>query len=200
MTGIIGDTFNNHAVRLETERLILREHATGDLEPLHAILSDPAATWYLPGMYKRELVETEAYLRSVMRDAESHHRLRYNLAVEDRRTGALLGSVGLHVIESAPQGAHYGLGYFLRPDVWNRGYATEAARAALDFIFQGNACRVSASCLAENIGSRRVAEKCGMTQEGLLVEHTWHDGRWKDCAVYRLLKEEYPYYERQPHV
>ena len=200
MTGIIGNEFNNHAVRLATERLVLREHTACDLEALHAILSDPAATWYLPGMYKREMGETEAYLRSVMRDAESHHRLRYNLAVEDRRTGELLGSVGLHVIESAPQGAHYGLGYFLRPDVWNQGYATEAARAVLDFIFHGNACRVSASCLAENIGSRRVAEKCGMTQEGLLVAHTWHDGRWKDCAVYRVLKEEYPFHERQTHV
>lgn len=200
MTGIIADSFNTHAVRLKTERLLLREHTAGDLEPLHAILSNPAATWYLPGMHKNELVETEAYLRSVMRDADSHHRLRYNLAVEDGKTGALLGSVSLHVIESVPQGAHYGLGYFLRPDVWNQGYATEAARAALAFIFQGNACRVSASCLAENIGSRRVAEKCGMTQEGLLRAHTWHDGQWKDCAVYRLLREEFSIYERQPNV
>jgi RimJ/RimL family protein N-acetyltransferase len=200
MTGIINNGLNHHAVRLTTPRLVLREHRADDLTALHAILSDPATTWYLPGMYKRELVETEAYLRSVMRDAESHHRLRYNLAVEDRRTGALLGSVGLHVIESAPQGAHYGLGYFLRPDVWNQGYATEAARATLAFIFQGNACRVSASCLAENIGSRRVAEKCGMTQEGLLRAHTWHDGQWKDCAVYRLLREEFSIYERQPNV
>ncbi len=191
MTGIIHESTHAHLVRLETGRLALREHRAGDLRSLHEILSDPVVTWYLPGMHKHETVETEAYLRSVMRDAESHHRLRYNLAVEDRQTGELLGSVGLHVIESAPQGAHYGLGYFLRPQSWNRGYATEAARAALRFIFAGNACRVSASCLAENIGSRRVAEKCGMTQEGLLKAHTWHDGQWKDCAVYRLLREEW---------
>ena len=175
MTGITELSSYTHSVYLETPRLVLREHCSEDLEPLHAILSDPAVTWYLPGMFKREPVETEAYLRSVMRDAESHHRLRYNLAVTDAATGRLLGSVGLHVIESAPRGAHYGLGYFIR----------------LDFIFGGNACRVSASCLAENIGSRRVAEKCGMTQEGLLKAHTWHDGQWKDCAVYAILKDEH---------
>lgn len=191
MTGITELSPYTHPVRLETPRLVLREHCPEDLEPLHAILSDPAVTWYLPGMFKREPVETEAYLRSVMRDAESHHRLRYNLAVTDAATGGLLGSVGLHVIESAPRGAHYGLGYFLCRSVWNQGYATEAARAALDFIFGGNACRVSASCLAENIGSRRVAQKCGMTQEGLLKAHTWHDGQWKDCAVYAILRDEY---------
>ena len=191
MKDITKAAFNHHAVRLRTPRLALREHRAEDLRPLHAILSDPTVTWYLPGMHKQALVETEAYLRSVMRDAESHHRLRYNLAVEDGATGELIGSVGLHVIESAPRGAHYGLGYFLRPDCWNQGFASEAARAALEFIFDGNACRVSASCLAENIGSRRVAEKCGMTQEGLLKAHTWHDGQWKDCAVYRVLEEEF---------
>lgn len=192
MTGIVDRTQNTHDVVLETPRLILREHRPDDLMPLHEILSDPMATWMIPSMYKAEPGETEAYLRSVMRDAESHHRLRYNLAVEELGTGRLLGSVGLHLIEGVSDGAHYGLGYFIRPDSWNCGFATEAARAALAFIFRGNACRVSASCLAENLGSRRVAEKCGMTQEGLLVRHTWHDGQWKDCAVYRLLKEEYP--------
>lgn len=191
MTGIENESTHTHNILLQTPRLILREHRPEDLMPLHAILSDPAVTWYLPGMYKAELSETEVYLRSVMRDAESHHRLRCNLAVEDRVSGELLGSVGLHVIESAPEGAHYGLGYFLRPASWNMGCATEAARAALRFIFSGNACRVSASCLAENIGSRRVAEKCGMTQEGLLKAHTWHDGQWKDCAIYRILKGEF---------
>ena len=177
-------------VRLETPRLIVREHRLEDLVPLHAILSDPAATWYLPFMHKAAIGETEAYLRSVMRDAERPIRQRYNLIVEDRTTGDVLGSVGLHVIDGTAEGAHYGLGYFLRPDSWNRGYTTEAARAALRFIFGGNARRVSASCLAENLGSRRVAEKCGMTQEGLLKAHTWHDGQWRDCAVYRLLREE----------
>ena len=178
-------------VRLETDRLILREHRLEDLLPLHAILSDPAATWYLPFMRKDELAETESYLRSAMRDAERPIRLRYNLAVEEKATGALLGSVGLHMIDGTTEGSHYGLGYFIRPESWNLGYATEAAREALRFMFSGNAYRVSAACLAENLGSRCVAEKCGMTQEALLLAHTWHEGKWRDCVMYRLLKEEY---------
>ena len=178
-------------VRLETERLILREHRLADLEPLHAILTDPSATWYLPFMRKEELAETESYLRSAMRDADRPVRLRFNLAVEEKASGALLGSVGLHMIDGTAEGAHYGLGYFIRPASWNLGYASEAAREALRFVFGGNARRVSASCLAENLGSRRVAEKCGMTQEALLIAHTWHEGEWRDCAVYRMLREEY---------
>ncbi len=191
MNGIAERDVNTHEVRLETPRLILREHRPEDLAPLHAMLSDPAVAWYLPGMSQPELSDTEAYLKSVMNDAGSDPRLRCNLIAEARETGEAVGCVGLHVIDAGPGGAHYGLGYFLRPDCWNRGFAAEAARGALDYIFSADAWRVSASCLAENLASRRVLEKCGMSQEGLLRAHTWHDGRWRDCAVYAVLKSEY---------
>ena len=188
MRHIIEPTANTHAILLATPRLILREHVPDDLPPLHAMLSDPATTWYLPDMRKDDLAETEAYLRSVMQDAENHLRLRYNLMIVERASGEAAGSVGLHVIDGGAGGAHYGLGYFVRRDLWNRGYATEAVGAALDYCFAGDGFRVTASCLAENLGSRRVLEKCGFAQEGLLMRHTWHDGQWKDCAVYGRLR------------
>ena len=72
----------------------------------------------------------------VKRDAEASLRLRWNLIVEERASGEVIGSVGLHAIDTTPDGAHYGLGYFLRPESWNRGYATEAARAALSWNFE----------------------------------------------------------------
>jgi len=189
MRGVIEPTANTHAILLETPRLILREHLPDDLLPLHAMLSDPATTWYLPDMRMDDPAQTEAYLRSVMRDAEDHMRLRYDLMAVERATGAPAGSVGLHVIDGGEGGAHYGLGYFIRRDLWNRGYATEAVGAALDYCFAGDGFRVTASCLAENLGSRRVLEKCGFALEGLLKQHTWHDGQWKDCAVYGKLRE-----------
>ena len=191
MTDILEPTANTHMIRLETPRLVLREHVPGDLMPLHAMLSDPATTWYIPDLYHADIAGTDAYLHAVMRDDEASFRLRYNLMIVERATGEAAGSVGLHVIDGGDDGVHYGLGYFVRRDLWNAGCATEAVRAALDYILALDAHRVTASCLAENLGSRRVLEKCGMTQEGLLVAHTLHDGRWKDCAVYRLLREEY---------
>ena len=188
MTDILEPTANTHMIRLETPRLVLREHVPGDLMPLHAMLSDPATTWYIPDLYHADIAETDAYLHAVMRDDEASFRLRYNLMVVERATGEAAGSVGLHVIDGGEGGAHYGLGYFIRRDLWNRGYATEAVGAALDYCFAGDGFRVTASCLAENLGSRRVLEKCGFVQEGLLKRHTWHDGQWKDCAVYGRLR------------
>lgn len=176
-------------IRLETPRLRLREHRAEDAPALGAILSDPAATYYIPSMHMSEDGEVARYLAASMADADARPRLRYNLAIADG-CDRLLGEIGLHHIDGAPESGHWGLGYFIRPDLWNLGYATEAARAAVDFIFARGAFRVSASCLAENLGSRRVLEKCGFTQEALLLRHTWHDGAWKDCAVYRAFRPE----------
>lgn len=188
MTDIIDRDLNTHAIWLETDRLVLREHLPRDLMPLHVMLSDPATTWYIPDMYHADLAETEAYLHSVMRDDEAHSRLRYNLMAVERATGEAVGSVSLHVIDGGECGVHYELGYFIRRDRWNLGYATEAVSAAQGFIFAADACRITASCLAENLPSRRVLEKCGFSQEGLMKQHTWHESTWKDCAVYGLLK------------
>ena len=125
-----------------------------------------------------------------MRDIDAAPRMRYNLAITDRE-GDYLGEINLHYIDGTPEDAHCGLGYFIRHDRWNLGIATEAVAAASKFIFENGASRLSAACLAENLASRRVLEKCGFTQEGLLKAYRWHDGMWRDCAVYRLLRDEY---------
>ena len=59
MTDIIDRDLNTHAIWLETDRLVLREHLPRDLMPLHAMLSDPATTWYIPDMYHADLSETD---------------------------------------------------------------------------------------------------------------------------------------------
>ncbi len=177
-------------IRIQTPRLVLREHRMDDAPALHAILSDPAATWYIPDMHRDQPGDTEGYLRSTLRDRQAHPRLRYNLAVADGQD-VCIGEVGLHLIDGPVDGGCWGLGYYLRADLWGQGLATEAAGAALGFIFGLGARRVFASCLAENLGSRAVLWKCGFTREATLRSHTWHDGQWKDCAVYRLLREEW---------
>jgi RimJ/RimL family protein N-acetyltransferase/ketosteroid isomerase-like protein len=79
-------------------------------------------------------------------------------------SGAPIGRVGLHGL--SPDGT-WGIGYWVHPDHWGRGYATEAAQAALDFAFAAlHAKRVVLSHATWNHASRRVAEKLGMRLTG----------------------------------
>ena len=73
------------------------------------------------------------------------------------------------------------MGYELDPKHWGKGYATEAARAVLDFGFSNmNLQRISAWCIADNIGSARVLEKLGMSLKGRVRDHQYFKGSWWD--------------------
>lgn len=77
-------------------------------------------------------------------------------------------------------------------DYWNGGYGTEAMRLLLDYAFnQRNLNRIEARVLEDNIGSRKMHEKLGYIQEGVLRQSVFKDGVYKNQICYALLKSEY---------
>ena len=83
------------------------------------------------------------------------------------------------------------IGYLLHPDVWGQGIMTAAvaqicplAFAALDLL------RITGLVYAPNTASRRVLEKSGFVQEGLLRQAVWKNGQAWDLAVYGRLNNE----------
>ena len=76
--------------------------------------------------------------------------------------------------------------------LWGKGYATEAVLQLLDFGFQERGLhRISCSLLEGNTASRRVAEKCGYRQEGLLRDAVFKNGRFQNLVVMSILRDEY---------
>lgn len=60
------------------------------------------------------------------------------------------------------------------------------------FAFDENdVYRVTTGCLAENVGSERVMQKCGLIKEAEHVDYEWHDDKMKTRLEYRLLKSEW---------
>ena len=92
------------------------------------------------------------------------HYLGYGLlAAELRDTGEIVGRIGFLETEIDATGDAE-LHYHLAPTAWGNGLATEAARALLEWGFeQGRLGRVVAVIHPDNLASRRVAEKCGLT-------------------------------------
>ncbi len=84
------------------------------------------------------------------------------------------------------------MGYFTYPRFWGRGYTTEALKKVIEYSFAAdNVYRITTGCLAENIGSERVMQKCRMIKEAEHVDYEWHDGKMKTRLEYRLLKSEW---------
>jgi RimJ/RimL family protein N-acetyltransferase len=104
-------------------------------------------------------------------------------AAEERSSGVLVGRIGFWNPEGWPG---FELGWMLRRSFWGRGYATEAARAALRVAFtQLKQPHVISLIHPENAASIRVAQRLG---ERLLDSS---DVMGKHALVYRITREEW---------
>jgi RimJ/RimL family protein N-acetyltransferase len=110
-------------------------------------------------------------------------------AVADAGSGVLVGAVGLTI---TPAHAHAELGYWLGVPYWNRGYATEAAAAVVDFGFARLGLhRIQAHYLTRNPASGRVMQKLGMRSEGVSRHAVRKNDRFEDLEVYAILADEW---------
>lgn len=90
-------------------------------------------------------------------------------AVERRDTGVAVGTVLLKVLprSDGTVGEDIEVGWHLHPDSWGHGYATEAARGALDRAFAAGVPQVFAVLFPDNAASAAVTRRLGMTPLGL---------------------------------
>ena len=144
---------------LETSRLILREFRTDDADALALVLSDPETMRFYPAAYDRAGVENWI-ARNLRRYADDGHGL---WAMILKATGELIGDCGL-TVQDVDGSNEIEIGYHVRRDLWGQGLATEAARACRDYGFARLPVEHLISLIRpENLSSRRVAEKNGMT-------------------------------------
>ena len=146
---------------LQTARLILRPFAGSDLERMGELMANEEFMRFSMGPMTRQ--QTAAFLQKVIR--WNHAGLPSQFAVIERETGTLIGYCGfLH--QEVDGAKEIEIGYRLHPNFWNRGLATEAARAVRDHAFRDLQLeRVISLIHSDNHASCRVTEKNGMTIE-----------------------------------
>lgn len=180
------------AIKLETDRLILRDYESEDSDAYFKLKSDSKTMYYLQDIQLFSKEEADKDFANILKDMTSENRKFYFFHVELKLSHEQVGSVGYTVVDRTPLGKIVHAGYFIYPQFWNNGYVTEAFEKVLEFAFlENDVYRVTTGCLAENVGSERVMIKCGLIKEAEHVEWEWHDGKMKDRLEYRLLKNEW---------
>jgi len=148
-------------MRIETERLTLRPLALLDLDTTHAYAGDPDNTEYMVYLPNHTKAETEQFLRRVVTEWEKDAPQFYEFAVvlHERHIGA----VSVSLDEDRAEGE---LGWIFHKAYHGQGYATEAAKAVLDFTLRELPVkRIVAACDCRNAPSCRVMEKIGLSLE-----------------------------------
>lgn len=176
-----------YPIGLRGSAVTLREFRVDDADAAYLVVGDDEVTRWL-SFDSRDRIATRAMLDGAVRRAQASPRTEYYLAatVGD---GELVGFVrlGLDGVRAAK------LGYAIRRDQWNHGFATDAARAILRFAFQDlKLHRVSAAIGPDNVASIAVARRIGMSYEGRIRDHVFTNDRWRDSLLYSILAHEWP--------
>lgn len=82
------------------------------------------------------------------------------------------------------------IGYGIGSTYWNRGYATEAVRCFIPYLFGKGFSTVFASFFPENLASERVMKKTGMTYSHTNRNELEYLGRPRDLIYYKIEKEQ----------
>ena len=119
-------------------------------------------------------------------DFSSYPGRRDLFTIRLKETGRLIGILSLFDEKDGACEIGYGIG----SRFWNRGYATEAVRRFLEYLFREKGMRtVYASFFTGNDASRRVMEKCGMTFDHFTEKELTYLGVERDLTYYVIRRK-----------
>ena len=148
---------------IATDRLLLRKWCAADRDPLAAMLADQRYSRFMPGPSPRSAAD--AQFERIQHQIEVHGFGPWVVELPD--TAQFSGFLGLGIPRhTLPASPCVEIGWHLSPSFWGQGYATEGARAALQFGFEQLVLdEIVSFTVPANIASRRVMEKIGMTRD-----------------------------------
>jgi RimJ/RimL family protein N-acetyltransferase len=173
---------------IETERLALTALMPADTDEIRAIMDDQLVsdnTLTLQYPYTRD--HAIAFIERIRSGIESGTEVCFSIRLRDSKT--LVGTIG-QTLTTIHQRAE--LGYIVGKDFRGNGYATEACRGFLGYSFGVLGLhKVTAAWYTDNPASGRILEKLGFANEGIVREHFFRGGRWRDSVTMGLLRQDY---------
>ncbi len=133
--------------------------------------------------YPYTLEDAKVYVGSCVENDEEGQICRAIVA-----EGHVVGSIGLFVGSDVFEKSAE-LGYWLAEEYWGEGIMTEAVKQICREAFERfEIVRIYAEPFAHNTGSRRVLEKAGFSQEGIMRKGVYKKGKIYDYCMYALLR------------
>lgn len=173
---------------LRTARLRLRPFNDLDEDALFALHCNVNVMRYWDAPPWSERVRAEQFVAACREIAEAGTGAR--LAVDRVSDGTFIGWCSLTRWNPTHRSAS--MGYCFDDAVWGHGYATEAAKAVLQWAFDVlEVNRVQAETDTRNVASARVLEKLGFAREGTLREDCIVNGEVSNSWVYGLIGREW---------
>ena len=177
---------------IETERLILRPFTLDDAKGcFENYTSDPQTTLYLTWDAHDSLAVTEEFIRAKLPLYMKEDHFDWVVTLKDQNK-TIIGAISC--VNFVRKDRYAEIGYCYGSCFWHRGYATEALKAVIRYLFlECDVEVISARYISVNERSGKVMKKCHMSKTAVLKEFGYNemDNRREDVIVRSLSKERF---------
>lgn len=175
---------------IQTKRLQLLKPSVDDyIEIYNSYTSDKRITKYTTWETHETQEETKKFLENCIN--KWNEKLEYNYKIVLKSNNKIIGMVRL----SFPENGNANIGYVIKYEQWNKGFATEIMQALISYLFNMlKVEQINSTCDIENKASERVMQKAGMKFQGILPNYVIHPNisiEPRDALNYAITKAEY---------
>ena len=171
--------------KLETERLILRRYNEIDLDAFYEILHDERLHTYIPfpDLTKKEELE---YIKNCIAEVEESKYEKWSIVLKNENI--TIGNISVNTVNKKHN--YCNVGYVVRYDYWENGYASEALEVVSNYLLNDrDYYLVECSCNELNKQSSKVMLKAGFKKDGYIANRRLNkDGTYSGVEYYSKTK------------
>jgi len=175
-------------LNFETERLVIRPIQLEDKVNIFEYRSDTETNKY-QGWIPKTIEDVEFFINGIAKQINIPETW-FQFVLIIKKTQKVIGDLGVHFWDK--QNKQVEIGCTLNKDFHYNGYATEAVRRIIDFLFiELKKHRIITSIDPNNEGSIRLVERIGFRKEAYFVESLFVNGTWADDLIYALIEKDW---------
>jgi ribosomal-protein-alanine N-acetyltransferase len=169
---------------LESERLLLRQITSNDVNEIFELRSNPETMKYIPRPLVISIDEAMDHIKMIQDKIETNEGI--NWAITLKGSPKMIGIIGHYRI----RWEHFRseIGYMLLPEYHGKGLITEAIELMIKYGFDDMKMHsLEAIIDPDNTASARVLEKNNFVKEAHILQNEFYDGRFLDTVIYSIL-------------
>lgn len=175
-------------MKFSTKRLELRPIDINDRNSIFEYRSDYETNKY-QGWIPENLDDVDKFIEKISSIANQSGSW-FQFVIIEKGKKKIIGDIGILFLNVDNQQVE--IGCTLHRDYQSKGYATEALKRVIDYLFDDlNKHRITASIDPENSNSIKLMERLGFRKEAHFIESLYLNEKWVDDMVFSLLKREW---------
>ena len=175
---------------LLSQRLTIRRFHADDVAAYAAYRSDPDVARYQDWEVPYPPEKARRFIESLEGAVPGATGIWFQFAVALNSTGLLIGDCGLRPTRREP--SHAELGFTFAKAYQGKGYASEAVRRLLEYVYKSLALqRVFAITQIKNVAANRLLKRLGFEWKGYFTEDSSDSGEAASEFIYELLREDW---------